>query len=127
MANKTIKESIKDAFLALGGQPSALSDNTDTSDYIDDLADAIKDYVGEEASDIIDDSEASETKTFSSSKIASLIPEAELPAVTAEDNGKILAVVDGEWTKVTMTAVADTSTGAVTFTLTPDAPAQAET
>lgn len=125
MANKTIKESIKDAFIALGGNPSALSDNTDTSDYIDDLADAIKDYVGEEASDIIDDSEASETKTFSSSKIASLIPEAELPAVTADDNGKILAVVDGAWTKVTLTAVADTTTGAVTITLTPDA--QAET
>lgn len=93
MANKTIKESIKDLFLGLGGNPSALADNADTSDFIDDLESAIK----------------------------GLIPEAELPEVTASDNGKVLAVVDGAWTKVTMTAVADTTTGAVTFTFTPDA------
>ena len=42
MANKTIKESIKDLFLGLGGNPSALADNADTSDYIDDLESAIK-------------------------------------------------------------------------------------
>lgn len=89
MANKTIKESIKDLFLGLGGNPSALADNADTSDFIDDLESAIK--------------------------------AGALPAVTADDNGKVLAVVDGAWTKVTMTAVADTTTGAVTITLTPDA------
>ena len=47
--------------------------------------------------DVIDDSEASETKTYSSSKIASLIPADELPAVTSEDNGKLLGVVNGAW------------------------------
>ena len=72
----------------MGGNSSALADNVDTSDVIDDLESAIK--------------------------------AGALPAVTADDNGKILAVVDGAWTKVTMTAVADTTTGAVTFTLTPD-------
>ncbi|WP_407461635.1 hypothetical protein [Methanobrevibacter sp.] len=92
MANKTIKQALETLFLGLGGNPSALADNVDTSDVIDDLESAIK----------------------------GLIPEAELPEVTADDNGKILAVVDGEWTKVTMTAVADTTTGAVTITLTPD-------
>lgn len=92
MANKTIKESIESLYLGLGGNPSALADNVDTSDVIDDLESAIK----------------------------GLIPDAELPAVTADDNGKVLAVVDGAWTKVTMTAVADTTTGAVTFTFTPD-------
>lgn len=76
MANKTIKESIRDLFLALGGNPSALADNADTSDFIDDLESAIK--------------------------------AGALPAVTADDNGKVLAVVD-------------TTTGAVTFTFTPDA------
>lgn len=123
MANKTIKESLETLFLGLGGNASALTDNTDTSDVIDDLESAIKGCVG----GVIDDTASSSTKTYSSSKIESLIPADELPEVTADDNGKILAVVDGEWTKVTMTAVADTTTGAVTFTLTPDAPAQAET
>lgn len=89
MANKTIKEAIEDLFLGLGGNSSALADNVDTSDVIDDLESAIK--------------------------------AGALPAVTADDNGKVLAVVDGAWTKVTMTAVADTTTGAVTFTFTPDA------
>ena len=88
MANKTIKESIRDLFLGLGGDATALADNSDTSDYIDDLESAIK--------------------------------AGALPAVTADDNGKILAVVDGAWAKVTLTAVADTTTGAVTITLTPD-------
>ncbi len=88
MANKTIKDAIRDGFIALGGNPTALADNSDTSDFIDDLTDAIK--------------------------------AGALPAVTADDNGKILAVVDGAWEKVTMTAVADTTTGVVTFTLTPD-------
>lgn len=46
-----------------------------------------------------------------------------LPSVTASDNGKILAVVDGAWTLVTVSAEADLETGAVTFTFTPDTPA----
>ena len=119
MSNKTINQALKDLFLGLGGNSSALADNTSASDYIEDLESAIKTT----ASDVIDDSEASEAITYSSSKIESLIPEAELPAVTTDDNGKILAVVAGEWTLVTMSAVADTSTGAVTFTFTPDSPA----
>lgn len=88
MANKTIKQALEGLFVSLGGNTSALADNVDTSDVIDDLETALKAGI--------------------------------LPAVTADDNGKILAVVDGAWTKVTMTAVADTTTGAVTFTLTPD-------
>ena len=116
MANKTIKQALEGLFVSLGGNTSALADNVDTSDVIDDLESAIKGCAG----DVIDDTASSTTKTYSSSKIASLIPEAELPAVTADDNSKILAVVDGAWTKVTMTAVADTTTGAVTITLTPD-------
>ena len=51
------------------------------------------------------------------------IPE-ELPEVEATDNGKILAVVNGAWALVTVSAVADLTTGAVTFTFTPDTPAQ---
>lgn len=42
-----------------------------------------------------------------------------LPEVAAANNGQVLAVVDGAWTLCTMTAVADTTTGAVTFTFTP--------
>ena len=119
MANRTIKEAIEDLYLGLGGSSSALADNVDTSDVIDDLESAIKGCVG----GVIDDTASSSTKTYSSSKIASLIPEAELPAVTADDNNKVLAVVEGAWTLCTMTAVADTTTGAVTITFTPDSEA----
>ena len=124
MSNKTINQALKDLFLGLGGNESALADNTSASDYIEDLESAIKETASDAAGDIIDDSEASETKAYSSSKVESLIPDPELPTVTTDDNGKILAVVAGEWTLVTMSAVADTSTGAVTFTFTPDSPAE---
>lgn len=120
MAKKTISQALKDLFLGLGGDLSALADNTSASDYIQDLESAIKATASGASADLIDDSEASETKAYSSSKVESLIPDPELPTVTTDDNGKILAVVGGEWTLVTMSAVADTTTGAVTFTFTPD-------
>lgn len=113
---KTINQALKDLFLGLGGDASALADNKDISDYIDDLESAIE---GKTES-LIDDTEAKSTTTYSSSKIESLIPADELPEVDSGDNGKILAVVDGAWAPVTITAVADITTGAVTITLTPD-------
>ena len=91
----TINEALKNLFVGLGGDPTELADNQTASDYIDDLESAIKACASEASEEI-------------------------LPAVTSEDNGKILAVVDGAWTKVTITAVADTTSGAVTITLTPD-------
>lgn len=121
MSNNTITQALKDLFLGLGGDSSKLSDNQTISDYIDDLESAIKTEASGAAEDIIDDSEASEATTYSSAMIESLIPDDELPEVTSEDNNKILGVVNGAWTKVTITAVADTTTGAVTITLTPDA------
>ena len=124
MSNKTINQALKDLFLGLGGNESALADNTSASDYIEDLESAIKATASDAAGDLIDDTEASETKAYSSSKVESLIPAPELPEVTTDDNGKILAVVAGEWTLVTLSAVADTTTGAVTFTFTPDSPAE---
>ncbi len=116
---KTINEALKDLFIGLGGNSSALSDNDSVSDYIEDLESAIKASAGGAAEDLIDDTEASETKTYSSSKIASLIPAPELPEVAAANNGQVLAVVNGAWTLCTITAVADTTSGAVTFTFTP--------
>lgn len=68
MAKKTINQALKDLFLGLGGDPSALADNTSASDYIADLESAIK---------------AAAT--------------AELPTPEAEDIGKIVSVVsDGD-------------------------------
>lgn len=75
MAKKTISQALKDLFLGLGGNESALADNTSASDYIQDLESAIK----SSASSVIDDEEASDTTTYSSNKIASLIPEAKDP------------------------------------------------
>lgn len=89
MAN-TINEALKNVFLSLGGNPTALSDNSTVSDYIEDLGNAIK-------------AEA----------------EAELPEVSAENNGQVLAVVDGAWALCTIAGAANLETGAVTFTFTP--------
>lgn len=119
MSNKTINEALKDVFLELGGNPSELSDNSTVSDYIEDLTSAIKAEASSASTDIINDEEASETTTYSSSKIASLIPGTELPEVTEANNGQVLAVSGGAWKLCTMTAVANTETGAVTFTFTP--------
>lgn len=118
---KTINQALKDLFLGLGGDSSKLADNKDVSDYIDDLESAIAGKAASAAEDIIDDTEAGSSTTYSSSKIESLIPADELPVVSADDNGKVLAVVNGAWTLVTMTAAANLETGAVTFTFTPDA------
>ena len=117
--NKTINEALKDLFIGLGGNSSALADNDSVSDYIEDLESAIKTSASGAASDLIDDSEASESKTYSSSKIVSLIPSPELPAVAAANNGQVLAVVNGAWTLCTIAASANLETGAVTFTFTP--------
>ena len=75
MAKKTISQALKDLFLGLGGNESALADNTSASDYIQDLESAIKATASGAVGDIIDDTEASDTTTYSSNKITNLIPE----------------------------------------------------
>lgn len=74
--SKTINQALADLVTGLGESSSILSDNMTVSDYIADVETAIKDYAGGTAEAIIDDTEASDTKTYSSSKIESLIPEA---------------------------------------------------
>jgi hypothetical protein len=123
MSKKTINQALKDLFLGLGGDSSALADNSSVSDYVEDLESAIKGAASGAVEEIIDDEAASETTTYSSTKIESLIPTDELPSVTSDDNGKILAVANGAWTLGTLTASANLETGAVTFTFTPDTPA----
>lgn len=110
MSNKTINEALKALFLGLGGNAEALADNEVIGDYVEDLESAIKATAG----DTIDDSEASETTTYSSSKIESLIPADELPDVSDVADGAILAVVNGAWTLCTISV--DTTTGDITFT-----------
>lgn len=71
MSNKTINQALRDLFLGLGGDASALADNTSVSDYIADLESAIKEIVKDA-----------------------------LPSVTSNDNGKVLGVNNAEWDKV---------------------------
>lgn len=93
----TINEALKKLFLGLGGDPDELKDNNTVSDYIDDLESAIETAASDASAELIDDEEASETKTYSSTKIESLIPENELPTPAAADIGKVVSVVtDGD-------------------------------
>ena len=85
-----LNTALKNAFLAFGGNPSALADNPVASDYIIDLENAIKDYI-----------------------------DGRIPDASEVADNTVLAVVDEEWTPCTATATADTTTGEVTFTFTP--------
>lgn len=105
-------DAFKKVFLGLGGNPKELAENNDVGDYIVDLESAIKEYVGDKTEDIIDDSEASETTVYSSSKVESLIPTNELPTPASTNVGKVATVVsDGEggyeWSAETPSTPAD--------------------
>ena len=72
--SKTINQALADLVTGLGESSSILADNKTVSDYIADVEKAIKDYAGSTAEALIDDTASSEAKTYSSSKISSLIP-----------------------------------------------------
>lgn len=95
MSNKTINQALEGLYKGLGGDPSALADNSTCSDYIADLESAIK---GVASGAQIDDSAPSETKVYSSAKTEELIGSIEgLPEVTSADIGEALIVEsDGE-------------------------------
>lgn len=125
--SKTINQALSDLVIGLGGDPSVLTDNDTVSDYIEDLKDAIKECASGESEALIDDTEASETKTYSSSKIESLIPENELPVPQASQNGQIATIVkDGntyKWGVVNQFAVYTGRVGNTNaFTLDDDSP-----
>lgn len=61
-------EALKKLYAAIGGDPDDVADITENADMISAIADAMADGTA-----------------------------AELPKVTADDNGKVLKVVDGEW------------------------------
>ena len=107
----TINEALKSLILALGGDPESMYDNTTISDYIKDLETAME---AGGSGVKIDDTTASDSTVYSSSKTESLIPvipDPELPAVTSSDIGEALIVEsDGEggaqWGKKTIGEVA---------------------
>ena len=68
-------DAFKKIFLGLGGDPKELAENNDVGDYILDLEGAIKKTASDAVGEVINDSEASDTTTYSSNKITSLIPD----------------------------------------------------
>lgn len=117
--SKTINEALRDLFLAHGGDVSDLEDNKSLSDFIADVSTVL----GSNATGTITPALESGAKIadFTLNGVeGTLYAPVELPAVTSDDNGKILAVVDGAFALVTISAEADLETGDVTITLTPD-------
>lgn len=109
----TINEALKQLYLNLGGDASALADNKVISDFIADLENVLC-YI------LPAPTQADNNKIM---KVIdgewNLSTITELPTPTAADNNKVIAVVNGEWKLCTITATADTTTGEVTFTFTP--------
>lgn len=97
--SKTINQALKDLYLSLGGDPSALEDNSTVSDYIADLENGLKGLA-----------ELPAPSSDNSGKIAKVVSDgeggyiwgaenetSELPAPAVGDIGKIVgAVSDGE-------------------------------
>jgi hypothetical protein len=75
-------DAFKKIFLGLGGDPKELAENNDVGDYILDLEGAIKKTASDAVGEVINDSEVSDTTTYSSNKIESLIPSGEYEVVT---------------------------------------------
>lgn len=91
----TINEALKSLILALGGDPESMYDNTTVSDYIKDLETAMQ---AGGSGVKIDDTTASESTVYSSTKTEELINDIEtLPSVAVGDIGEALIVEsDGE-------------------------------
>ena len=102
MAKKTINQALKDLFLGLGGDASALADNTSVSDYIADLESAIKTAA---TAELPTPAEANVGKVatvienegaYSWGAEEVVVPQ-ELPTPAVDDIGKVVSVVsDGE-------------------------------
>lgn len=93
--SKTINQALKDLYLSLGGDPSALTDNSTVSDYIADLENGLKGLA-----------ELPTPSADNSGKIAKVVEDGEggyiwgaedetqeLPAVEATDINKLVGVV----------------------------------
>lgn len=74
----TINEALKSLILAVGGDPASMYDNTTVSDYIKDLETAL---IEQGSGAQIDDTTASETTVYSSSKTESVIAASDKVAV----------------------------------------------
>lgn len=92
----TTVDALKALYVALGGTASDVADLNVIPDVINKIAEHITSGGTAELPTVTAENDG-DVLTVVDGAWAAAAPEAELPAVTAEDNGKVLKVVDGEW------------------------------
>lgn len=94
--SKTINQALKELYLSLGGDPSALEDNSTVSDYIADLENGLKSLAELPAPAVGDIGKIVGAVSDGESGAEYGLVDSPLPAVTASDNGSILGVSSGK-------------------------------
>jgi hypothetical protein len=104
-----IIQALKNLYVALGGTAANVADVTNTPDMINAIAALDLDAIADNAvtTDTIKDGNVTEAKLADGVKAK--LNATELPAVTAEDNGSVLTVVEGAWAKVAPAPANNTS------------------
>lgn len=107
MSKKTIVGELKDLFVKFGGNADNLTGKETTAEMID----AIEQLIQTDGGIIVDGAittaklaDGAVTEDKLAVAVKTKLNAVELPAVTAEDNGAVLTVVNGAWAAVAPTA-----------------------
>ena len=95
---KTIVEALKDLYVAMGGDDSAVADFSLNPDVIEQIASLVQSGATKELP-AVSSTDNGNVLTVVEGAWAKAAASGGLPAVTSEDNGDVLKVVEGVWAK----------------------------